>query len=461
LRDDGITYHEYVTELSYLIFLKMAQETGTEDQLLEGYRWPDLVQHSGDDQLRFFRDLLYHLGTHSSGAVRSIFANAATSLHQSRNLNKLVQSIDTLDWYSARREGLGELYEGLLEKNAGEKKSGAGQYFTPRPLIESIVSVVRPQPGERIQDPAAGTAGFLVAADRYIREHTHDLQDLSDEAKRFQQAEAFYGVELVQDTHRLALMNAILHNMQANILLGDTLSPLGASLPEADVILTNPPFGTKMGGGRPTRTDFPFPTGNKQLAFLQHIYLSLNPHGRAAVIVPDNVLFETGIAAQVRHELMDVCRLHTLLRLPTGIFYSQGIKTNVLFFSKGDGDAHSNTTHVWVYDLRGNGVSFGKRNPLNRAVFQDFESRFGDDPYGLSYREDTGPEGRFRCFGREKIAERQDRLDLSWRGNESSDNGSGSEPLASELIVESIHEALSSALVEIEAITEMLRDTSG
>jgi type I restriction enzyme M protein len=418
LRDDGITYHQYVTELTYLLFLKMAEETGTEGQLPEGYRWDELESKDGVQQLEFYRLLLVHLGSQGSGRVQAIFANASTSLRVPRNLKKLTDSINELDWYSARSEGLGDLYEGLLEKNANEKKSGAGQYFTPRPLIDSMVSVIKPQAGERVQDPAAGTGGFLIAADRYIKEKTDNLFDLPEKLQEFQRREAFYGMELVQDTHRLALMNAMLHDIQGDIVLGDSLSPAGAALSKANVILTNPPFGTKKGGGLPTRDDFTFPTSNKQLAFMQHIYRGLKPNGRAAVVLPDNVLFEGTTGAKIRADLMDKCNLHTILRLPTGIFYAQGVKTNALFFTRGEKDK-GNTTAVWVYDMRANMPAFGKRTPFTRDYFKEFEAAYGDDPRGRSPRQDQGAEGRFRRFTREWIKERGDNLDISWLRDES------------------------------------------
>jgi type I restriction enzyme M protein len=191
LRDDGITYHEYVTELTFLLFLKMAKETGIESQIPEGYRWDDLKDREGVEQLGFYRSLLVHLGNEGAGRVQAIFHDANTALSQPRNLTRLVESIDSLDWYSAREEGLGDLYEGLLEKNASEKKSGAGQYFTPRPLIECMVNCIQPQPGEIVQDPAAGTGGFLIVADRYIKQRTDDLFDLSEKEQDFQRRQAF------------------------------------------------------------------------------------------------------------------------------------------------------------------------------------------------------------------------------------------------------------------------------
>ena len=457
LRDDGITYHQYVTELTYLLFLKMTEETGTEEQIPEAHRWRDITSREGSDQLDFYRTLLIHLGSHGSPLVQSIFANAATSLRQPRNLAKLVGDIDKLDWYSARSEGLGDLYEGLLEKNANETKSGAGQYFTPRPLIESMVALIQPKAGEVIQDPAAGTGGFLVAADRQIKHETDDLFALSEKEQRFQRREAFWGMELVPDTHRLLLMNAMLHGIEGDHLaLGDTLSADGASLPQADVILTNPPFGTKKGGGRPTRTDFTFPTSNKQLAFLEHVYRGLKPGGRAAVVVPDNVLFEEGVGAEIRADLMDKCDLHTILRLPTGIFYAQGVKTNVLFFTRGPASKDTgNTKRVWVYDLRANMPSFGKRTPLGREHFAEFEMAYGADPLGKSKRQGQGDGGRFLPFTRDEIARRHDSLDISWLRDEGAPRHD--ELPEPEEIVAEIVAKLREAIEEMEGLSESLQ----
>ena len=249
LRDDGITYNEYVTELTYLLFLKMMEETGRESVLPDGYRWGELDKREGLDQLDYYRRLLLDLGSHGKGQVAAIFADAQTKLRKPTNLKALTDAIDRLDWFSARDEGLGNLYEGLLEKNAAEKKSGAGQYFTPRPLIDCIVRLVQPQPGEMIQDPAAGTGGFLVGADRYIKDRTDELYALGEVQAYFQRHSAFVGLELVPDTHRLCLMNLMLHGIEDGVDLGDTLSPDGERLGKADVIMTNPPFGTKRGGG--------------------------------------------------------------------------------------------------------------------------------------------------------------------------------------------------------------------
>ncbi len=375
LRDDGITYQEYVTELTYILFLKMMKETGRESQLPEGCRWDDLTSRSGVELKSYYKELLDTLGEKGSGRIREIYQGASSNIDEPANLEKIIKSIDALDWYSAREEGLGDLYEGLLEKNANEKKSGAGQYFTPRVLIDVMVRLVKPQPGERCNDPACGTFGFMIAADAYVKEQTDDYFDLSADEEKFQREEAFTGRELVHDTHRLALMNAMLHGIEGQIELGDTLSPAGASDREFDVVLTNPPFGTKKGGERATRDDFTFTTSNKQLNFLQHIYRSLKRGGRAAVVLPDNVLFEGGVGDQIRCDLMDKCNLHTILRLPTGIFYANGVKTNVLFFKRGTTDK-GNTAEVWVYDLRTNMRSFGKKNPLRHEDFIEFEAAY-------------------------------------------------------------------------------------
>ena len=407
LRDDGITYHQYVTELTYILFLKMAKETGAESQIPETYRWDNLTAKSGIELKKFYKELLNHLGENCTGRVREIYQGAATNIDEPKNLEKIITTIDGLDWFSAREEGLGNLYEGLLEKNANEKKSGAGQYFTPRVLIDVMTRLVKPQPKERCNDPACGTFGFMIAAHRYVADQTDDFFDLDADAAAFERTEAFTGMELVHDTHRLALMNAMLHNMEGTITLGDTLSNLGKSMRGYDVVLTNPPFGTKKGGERATRDDFTYTTSNKQLNFLQHIYRSLKADGkaRAAVVLPDNVLFADGEGEKIRIDLMDKCNLHTVLRLPTGIFYAQGVKTNVLFFTRGRADK-DNTQEVWFYDLRTNMPSFGKTNPLKTEHFAGFEAAFeAADRHAVQ-------DERWSVFTREQIAQKGNSLDL-------------------------------------------------
>ncbi|MBG1271239.1 class I SAM-dependent DNA methyltransferase [Nostoc sp. WHI] len=461
LKDDGVTYHQYVIELTYLLFLKMAKETRTENLLPDGYRWDELESKATLDRLEFYKGLLIHLGSHGSTLVKEIFANASSSIKKPNTLSTLVTEIDKLDWYSARQEGLGDVYEGLLEKNANEKKSGAGQYFTPRPLIDSMVHVMRPTLEDIIQDPAAGTGGFLIAANRYIHENS-DPDTWTEKQRRKYRSNTFYGMEHVQDTHRLALMNLMLHGLEfdlqgAGIHYGDTLSPEGEALPKATLILTNPPFGSKKGGGLPNRKDFTFPTSNKQFCFLQHIYRGLKPGGRATAVFPDNVLFDSNLGKQIRVDLMEKCNLHTILRLPTGIFYAQGVKTNVLFFTRGKKEK-GNTQEVWVYDLRANISQFGKRTQLTRKHFAEFEVAFGDDPFGspasLDKRVDTGEQGRFRKFTRNWIADHSDSLDISWLRNEgenSTDELLEPAALAQEAMVE-----LEGALEELRGILEEL-----
>lgn len=417
LRDDGITYHQYVSELTYILFLKMAKETDTEEVTLRNgekrinipaeYRWDELCKRQGIELKRYYKTLLDTLGEQGEGKVKQIYQGAASNIEEPKNLEKIIASIDALDWYSAKEEGLGNLYEGLLEKNANEKKSGAGQYFTPRVLIDVMTHLVAPQPGEKCNDPACGTFGFMIAADRYVKDHTDDLFDLSEAEANFQINEAFSGCELVHDTHRLALMNAMLHDINGSILLGDTLSNFGKQMSGFDVVLTNPPFGTKKGGERATRDDFTYPTSNKQLNFLQHIYRSLKADGkaRAAVVLPDNVLFADGDGEKIRCDLMDKCNLHTVLRLPTGIFYAQGVKTNVLFFTRGTNEK-GNTKEVWFYDLRTNMPSFGKTTPLKKEHFANFEKAYqAEDRHAVQ-------DERWSVFTREQITEKGNSLDL-------------------------------------------------
>ncbi len=407
LRDDGITYHQYVTELTYILFLKMANETGAEAAIPEAYRWERLKEKSGIALKKFYKELLVYLGDQGNARGSEIYPATSPRLDEPKNLEKIIRTIDELDWFSAREEGLGNLYEGLLEKNASEKKSGAGQYFTPRVLIDVIVRLMRPQPGERCNDPACGTFGFMIAASQYVREKTEDLFTLDADTASFERGDAFTGCELVHDTHRLALMNAMLHDMGGQIILGDTLSSMGKSMKNYDLVLTNPPFGTKKGGERATRDDFTFPTSNKQLNFLQHVYRSLKGNGRAraAVVLPDSVLFQDGAGEKIRRDLMEKCDLHTVLRLPTGIFYAQGVKTNVLFFTRGSSD-RGNTKAVWFYDLRTNMPSFGKTSPLQKEHFAGFEAA-----YTASDRKAVRDE-RWRCFSRDEIAARGNSLDL-------------------------------------------------
>ena len=454
LRDDGITYQQYVTELTYILFLKMCKETNTETSIPEEYRWDKLLSKKGIELKKFYKELLDHLGEKCQGRVREIYQGAQTNIDEPKNLEKIITTIDQFDWYSAKEEGLGNLYEGLLEKNATEKKSGAGQYFTPRVLINVMTKLIAPQPGERCNDPACGTFGFMIAADRFVKDNTDDLYDLDVDQAEFQRTQAFSGCELVHDTHRLALMNAMLHDINGPIYLGDTLSNFGKQMKGYDVVLTNPPFGTKKGGERATRDDLTYLTSNKQLNFLQHIYRSLNKSGkaRAAVVLPDNVLFADGDGEKIRKDLMEKCNLHTILRLPTGIFYAQGVKTNVLFFTRGS-EEKGNTKEVWIYDLRSEMPSFGKTNPLKESHFDEFEECYHAED--LSARQETysedNPNGRWRRYTYNDILARdKTSLDISWiKTQNSSDDYTLSELLD---IIKTKSENIANAVAQLEGL---------
>ncbi|PSF13528.1 SAM-dependent methyltransferase [Marinobacter fuscus] len=515
LRDDGINYSDYVTELVLLLFIKMVHENteaGTlkKHPLPEGCRWTDLNGKSGINLLNDYKRILLSLSTgkdgdgtlvHEDPLISAIYADAQTRLREPRHLEQMIKTLDQIDWFSAQKDGLGDLYEGLLEKNANETKSGAGQYFTPRALINTMVRCLKPQPGEIIQDPAAGTAGFLIAAHEYIKSQTDDLYTLNAKDKTFQTTKAYVGIELVPGTRRLALMNCLLHGMEGDaegvVHLGNALGQTGAGLAKADVILANPPFGTSKGGDASiTRDDLTYKTSNKQLAFLQHIYRNLKPGGRAAVVLPDNVLFEAGVGTDVRRDLMNKCNLHTILRLPTGIFYAQGVKTNVLFFTKGsEKDKYQEehcTENVWVYDLRTNMPSFGKRTPFGEKHLAPFEAVFSPSPLAGEGRgegaastahpsartegeysfhseaidlpehsdENEGIDprlahSRWRCFSRQWIAENKgDSLDIAWlKDSDSVDAANLPEPsvLAGEAMGELVQ-----ALGELDALMREL-----
>ena len=491
LRDDGVTYHEYINELTFLVFLKMAEETDTETdsksgevRIPEGYRWKDLENYDAASRLEKYKLLLIHLGSHGSQITKAIYANANTIIRKPATLSKLVTEIDKLDWYQAKDEGLGNMYEGLLEINASEVKSGAGQYFTPRTLINVMVELMKPTLDDVIVDPTAGTGGFLISANHYMFPDREKLFKLSDKEYEKYQHGTFFGMELVPDTRRLAMMNLMLHDIAVDdentgILYGDTLSNEGKQLPDgkASLILANPPFGKKMGGGIPTRDDLVHYTSNKQFAFLHLMYHKmLKPGGRTAVVLPDNVLFESGIGKTIRNDLMEKCNLHTILRLPTGIFYAAGVKTNVLFFSKPDDITKdkAQTKNVWVYDLRSNMPMFGKRTVLGREHFNEFFEAVGNDLTAVDEKarakfitdhKDDADGCRLRCFTREEIANKDDSLDLAWIRDESTEDAS-SLPEPDVLINEAIEEMagamseLKSILVELGAAEESDEVTS-
>ena len=471
LRDDGVTYHEYLNELTYLIFLKMVEETGQEELIPEGFRWSDIEEFNAVTRLEEYKKLLIHLGSHGSLITKAIFADASTCIRKPATLNKLVTEIDNLDWYSAKEEGLGDMYEGLLEINASEKKSGAGQYFTPRVLIEAMVELMKPNLDDVIVDPTAGTGGFLIAAHHELKKH-NDIKTLDETAYEKYQHGTFFGMELVPDTRRLAMMNLMLHdlaidNKNAGVLYGDTLSNEGKDLPKASLILANPPFGTKQGGGIPTRDDLVHYTSNKQLAFLHAMYHSmLKPGGRAAVVLPDNVLFEGSTGRKIRNDLMEKCNLHTILRLPTGIFYAAGVKTNVLFFEKPTNinQDKANTKKVWVYDLRANMPQFGKRTVLTKAHFDEFYQAVGSDLTQVDDAKrqafiDNHKDGseigdvdtcRLRSFTREEIAAKDDSLDLAWIRDDSIEDAANlPEP---DILINSAIEELAGAITDLQSI---------
>lgn len=378
LRDDGVSYLEYVTELTYLLYLKMLEETGGDNKYFEAERWKHLISQNGISQYNSYRKMLIDLGNSKDQRTKSIFSNANTSINKPANLNLLISNINSLDWYSAKLEGLGDLYEGLLEKNASEGKKGAGQYFTPRCLIDTIIELMKPTYGEIIQDPAAGTGGFLIAADRHIKKQTNDLFDLTQKEQLFQKNKAYFGIELVPDAHRLGLMNLALHDIDSQFICGDSLSSIGANIPKADLIITNPPFGNKKGGSeQEIRDDLTFKTSNKQLNFLQHIYNNLKPGGRAAVVLPDNVLFVSN-GRKIREDFFKKCKLHTVLRLPFGIFYAGGIRTNVIFFDKKN-EKESQNKFIWYYDMRTNHKIYSKTNPLTNKDFEHFKLSYSTD----------------------------------------------------------------------------------
>lgn len=427
LRDDGVTYHEYLNELTYILFLKLSEVKGFDDKIPEEYQWQYFVkEHDNNEAFARYREFLATVSTKTeSQSIKEIYSNASTSLRKPVNFRSLITAIDKLDWYEEDdRDVMGDIYESLLEKNAGEKKSGAGQYFTPRPLINIMVDLMAPKLGEKWTDPAAGTFGFMISADHYLRSKTDSYFHLSEKDRLFQTTQAFSGVELVPDAHRLALMNARLHGMESTIYLNDTLTEFGKGLKDFDGVLANPPFGTKQGGERPTRDDFTFPTSNKQLNFLQHIYRSLKKDGkaRAAVVLPDNVLFEDGDGQKIRRDLMDKCNLHTILRLPTGIFYAAGVKTNVLFFNREKTETN-NTQNVWFYDMRTNAPSYGKRTPFTEKAFEGFVLAYtGGIPFDRVEKEYDGlvsdakrktiKDERWQNISRAEIEKKKYSLDL-------------------------------------------------
>lgn len=450
LRHDGIDYGDYIEQLTYLLFLKMAEEKGA--NIPNEYSWPVLREKSGTELVDFYVDALRGLGK-QKGTLGDIYAGAISKFANPVNLKKLINLIDETEWTSLNVDVKAAAYEGLLEKSASEGKKGAGQYFTPRILIQSIVHCMKPDPRKLkdfiINDPAAGTGGFLVCAYEWLMEQTKGSLERED-AKRIT-TKVYTGTELVARPRRLALMNLYLHGIHADIYLGDSIyEPIKGT--GYDCILTNPPFGTKGANQAPTRDDFTVETSNKQLNFVQHVMSTLKPGGRAAMVLPDNCLFEDK-AGEVMEILMQDCNLHTILRLPRGTFtpYSQGVKANVIFFQKG-----LPTEKVWIFDARSNVPGITKKDrPLSAKHFEEFEQCYGADPNGQGKRKDLGEGGRFRSFSIKEIKDRGYKLDIAWLKDESlEDSNELPEPqdLASEAIteLETVVDSLKEIVAELE-----------
>ena len=457
LRHDGVDYGDYIEQLTYLLFLKMADERDidlskiawTDDKgqkKVADASWPNLSGKSGTQLLDHFTDLLRVLGR-QPGILGQIFAQSVPRFNNPVNLKRVIGMIDEEDWSAMDVDVKGAAFEGLLEKAASEGKKGAGQYFTPRVLIKSIVRVMKPDPRGKpdftICDPACGTGGFLVCAYEWLVETTKGILDRKD-AKRIKSA-TYYGQDLVPRPRRLALMNLFLHGVEPRISIGDTIYEPDRG-ERYDVVLTNPPFGTKGANQAPDRDDFTIETSNKQLNFVQHVLTTLKPGGRAAIVLPDNCLFE-GKAGEVFEILMQDCNLHTVLRLPRGTFtpYSQGVKANVIFLQKG-----KPTEHVWIFDARSNVPGITKKDrPLVPQHFAEFEAAYGKDPNGLSKRTDGGETGRFRKFHISDIKERGYKLDVTWLKDDSLEN-SDELPEPQDLAIE--------AITDLEAVVDDLRE---
>jgi type I restriction enzyme M protein len=452
LRHDGIDYGDYIEQITFLLFLKMADEKGVD--VPKGCDWPTLRDKSGSDLTDSYVDLLRKLAK-QPGILGDIFADSQSRFNNPVSLKKLINLIDETEWTSLGVDVKAQAYEGLLEKAANEGKKGAGQYFTPRVLIQSIVRVMKPDPRTHkeftISDPACGTGGFLVAAYEWFVDQTKGAMD-RDIAKRVKKS-TYFAQELVARPRRMALMNLYLHGVEPHITLGDTIYDPPSS-DRFDCILTNPPFGTKGANQAPTRDDFTIETSNKQLNFVQHVMKVLKPGGRAAMVLPDNCLFE-GKAGEVFEILMQDCNLHTILRLPRGTFtpYSQGVKANVIFFQKG-----IPTEDVWIFDARSNVPGITKKDrPLSAQHFAEFEKCYGSDPNGQCKpkRKDLGETGRFRKFHITEIKERAYKLDITWLKDESlesSDDLPDPQDLATEAITEL--EAIVGDLREIVSLIE-------
>lgn len=478
LRDDGLSYQDYVEQLTFLLFLKMSDEQaglGKESPVPRQYSWQTLTNKSGDDLEKQYRHILQELGR-EGGMLGIIFRKATNKIQDPAKLERLVKDlIGKEQWMSLDADVKGDAYEGLLEKNAQDTKGGAGQYFTPRPLIRAIVACIDPKPEETIIDPACGTGGFLLAAHEHVSKKYGDTMD-RDQRKHLK-LQALRGVEIVDQVARMCAMNLMLHgvgptaNEKADppVRTDDSLRSAGSD--RYHVVLTNPPFGKKSSvlvvgedGENErqaitiNREDFWATTSNKQLNFLQHVHTLLQENGRAAVVVPDNVLFEGGAGETIRRRLLTQADVHTILRLPTGLFYAQGVKANVIFFDKKKGREAPWTDHVWFYDLRTNMHFTLKTKPLQREDLDEFVKLY--NPTNRQDRKPTwsegNPTGRWRAYSLDEILKRDKvSLDITWLKDESLEDSSNlPEP---DVLAEEIIEDLKAATAQFETILAELR----
>ena len=465
LRDDGVSYGDYVEQITYLLFLKMAHEGRTllneESPVPPDYNWESLAGKDGDELELHYRHVLEELGR-QPGMLGTIFRKSQNKIQDPAKLKRLISLMGEEIWLEIDADVKGDIYEGLLERNAADVKSGAGQYFTPRPLIEAIVQAMRPGPGTEICDPACGTGGFLLAAHDYVQ----DNYQLDRDQKRFLRDDALRGVDIVDGVVRLCAMNLYLRGIggeESPVAADDALRSLGSE--RFDMVLTNPPFGKKSSytvlgaDGKATsesqtyeRDDFWATTSNKQLNFLQHVKSLLKIGGTAAVVVPDNVLFEGGAGETVRRRLLQGYDVHTLLRLPTGIFYAQGVKANVLFFERKPATLDDTpwTQKLWIYDLRTNQHFTLKQNTLSAQALQDFVTSYNADK-----RQERVETDRFRAFGYEELVNRDKaNLDIFWLRDESLEGSEDLQP--PDVIAAEIAENLKAALEQFAEIHEDL-----
>lgn len=442
----GVGFTDYITQLTYLLFLKMDDESttilGEESAIPEGYRWSNLKGLIGDDLVKQYEKTLNELSK-QKGLVGNIFRKASNKIQQPVYLQKVISMINEDTWLALDTDVKGAIYEGILEKNGRDAKSGAGQYFTPRALIQTMVDVTHPRIGEIIVDPACGTGGFLLAAFDVMRRQTNDAGEL----ERLRSSE-LYGYDNTPLVVTLASMNMYLHGMDASrspIECRDSL----AKAPDvmADVVLANPPFGKRAAGSVTiSRDDFFAETSDNQLNFLQHIMTMMKQGARAAVVLPDNVLFEAGAGEIIRKKLLEDFNLHTVLRLPAGIFYAQGVKANVLFFRSGE-----STKETWYYDYR-TGISHTLvQNPLKRSDLDDFVKRYEEQPRKATYSE-SNPNGRWRCFPVEELLQRdKTSLDITWiREKDDTDTDMTLDELIAQMKAQS--QAISDAVDQLDAL---------